>query len=530
MLYGLQEPSPNDAVEREKVRRAAADETLLIAVEQCSALSPFAGKAIWLAQLATWISEPSRGPALEAVIKSLREPTPRSDLELLRTFEALTIVADEAGLRDVAREVMQGLPNQDTVWELKLRLPSVWNFDLPPLEQLLIDLPSDERRLDALVRLDDGTSKDVLCDLLRAGLPSFRDVNLRAAGCAHLLRRIGSAVSEATVVDRMLSLALEADDSIAKTLLTWLPFAAGEQDMDRVYKAKAQLYLADSDPEHRARGLFSGVLYGLPANLAADLAHSGIEAIKEIEDEAVQAELLRLYVYSVPGGAIWEQDVTLGIADGITDQRLRALAYSACMFLSDVGHTAFKHGLELTDEWARAAVVFEWSTWAQTPPGFTVEQWARTRREAAYAVPQSQPRARYLAILAAESTGTDRDQFAEDALAAARTIVNPSGRAWAIHNLVCRRLIPQSQEAEAVAAAWEIRSPAARYRMLAKLSRFVDVGEMVRLLTRLADEVVHQADRIDFCELCDPPGLGMDFGFIDRYWTEYTPSTRLRES
>jgi hypothetical protein len=522
MLYGFQEPSPNDAVEREKVRRAAADETLLVAVEQCSALSPFAGKTIWLAQLATWISEPYRGPALEAVIKSLREPTPRSDLELLRTFEALTIVADETGLREAALEVMQGLPNEDTVWQLKLRLPSVWDFDLPPLEELLIDLPSDERRLDALVRLGDETSKDVLRDLLRGGLPSFRDVNLRAAGCAHLMRRIGSAANEVTVVDRMLSLALEVDDSSAKNLLTWLPFAAGEQYMDRVYKAKAQLYLANNDPEQRARGIFSGVLYGLPAELAADLAHSGIAAVKQIEDEAVQAELLRLYVYSVPGGAFWEQDVTLGIADGIRDQRLRALAYGACMFLSDVGLTAFQHGLALADEWARASIVFEWSTTAKTPPGFTAEQWALTRREAAYAVPQSQPRARYLAILAAETTGVERDQFAKDAHSAARTILSPSGRAWAIHNLVCRGLIPPSQEAEAVAAAWEIRSPLARYQMLAKLSRFVDVGEMVKLLRRIVDEIAYKTDQIDFCELCNPPGLGMDFGFIDRYWAEYT--------
>jgi len=512
MLYGLQEPSPNDAVEREKVRRAAADQTLLAAVEQCSALSRSAGKTIWLAQLATWISEPSRGPALEAVIKSLREPTPRSDLELLRTFEALTVIADEAGLRDVALEVIQGLPSEDTAWQLKLRLPSLWHFDLPPLERLLIDLPSDERRLDALARYDDGTPKDALCDLLRAGLPSFRDDNLRAAGCTQLLRRIGFVATEATVVDRMLTLASEADDSTAKELLNWLPFATGEEDNDRVCQAKTQLYLAANDPEQRARGIFSGVLFGLPDNLSADLAHSGIVAVKEIEDEAVQAELVRLYVYSVPGGALWEQDAILAIADGIKDQRLRALAYSACMFLSDVGQIAFQHGLSLTDEWARAAVMFEWSTSAQTPPGFTVEQWAKTRRDAAYSVRQSQPRARYFAILAAESAGAERDRFAEDAHATARTIANPSGRAWAIHNLVCRGLIPPSQETEAVAAAWEIRSPLARYRMLAKLSRFIDVGEMVTLLARLADDVVTQADQIDFCELSDS-GLGMDFGF-----------------
>jgi hypothetical protein len=510
------------SAEREKARRDAAGEVLLVRAGNAAKLPP-ADRAIWLAQIAAWIPQPSRAPVVEKAIEALLETVhmePPSNLQgLVRAFQVLAPIADQKPLRDAATEVMQKLPTADAIWDFKLRVTNLLNIDLPPLGRLILDLPNDNRRLDALTRWRFEVPQPLLLRLIDSGLDAFTDRDSRAAGCAELVRRLDFGALGESSVTRVLGVVAEATDSVtANNLLNWLQIAAPESMRSQVFRAKVDWNSAVTSAEDRARGMFSAISLGLGNDENAELSHRGLAAAASVQDEAVRATLLRDFVCSIPGCPIWEQDVALAIADGIEDERLRAMAYSYTLVLGSVRDLTLEHGLGLTDEWARASIIFEWQGWAPPPLGLDAPQWGRMRRDAVYAVSASHPRARYLTILAAEATDAARRRFAHDAQDAANAIANPSGRAWAIHNLVNEGLIPREEQSAAVMAGWEIRAPVTRFRMLAMLSRILGVRELVLLLERLVDAVVEEADQVDFASLCEPPGL--EFGFATDSWWE----------
>ena len=503
-----------------EARRDIAVTAVQDAIQPSEAIADSSKRALWLAQLCAWLPEGHRrhpGRAALSVLTSIDDA--RRAGVAARVLLMLFGLMRRQDLERARVAVRQSLQSSAARSEFDVAVAEVLDSPLPPMDQLLPALATDELRLQALRGMDWEPSSALIRRCLAEGLATFADADLRAAGCCELLRRMPHAESGAVLTtqetERIIELASEAADAqVANETFSWLRLAVGEADEPQIVAGMLRFNRGLLDAAQRARGMFGCIGLGHSDAVNGQFASEGLDALAAVPDEAVRTELIGTYVASIPGTPKWDLNRVLAFAAGVGDQRLRARVLNFAMVLGEIGRRALQAGLEIEDPWARAAVIFGWEGWRGTPTGFTRRQWARTRLKAAQAVPASAARARYLALVAKESKGARRHKITAEAWAAAEDVNNPQQRAQLFYVLAAEGLADRGEAVgQAVPAAWSITDPYRRYDALARIGHLLSPADFVELLRQILGDILENAERLDFLRLCEPPGLDLGIAY-----------------
>jgi hypothetical protein len=502
---------------REELCRALVRSDVLAAAGEASSFRLEEAKSLWLAQLAAWLPSEDRPPLVNEALRVLGGLEERIRLDT--TVAVLTILSglvQSAALHETAEAVAQHLPDRGARVLLRARVQWLYGKERPPVSQLL-EISDEASRLEALVGWAGEVSWSEAHRLIDQLVDSFTEPNFRAQALTAVIRGLrtwqqtdGLRQSDE---QKALAIALEGRDPVVvNEAFTWLELASSDRRRVEIRAARLTWNMSIGDPSVRAASLISAISLGVSDDDNANLALEALSAISRVQDGNLQAHLLKQYVGSIPGSPPWGVQQALLIARTIVDERLQARALGSLLLLGAVRQQALRHGLTLRDPWARASVVFEWASWSPPPRGYSRRTWQKVRVDAARAVENPEPHARYLALAALGAKGSARRQLASEAYEATLALTRPSARAYGVYALVNESLVPRTAVDDALRAGWDIPIGYGRYAALAKISRLLAPRRFAEVVREMLQDITVNANQINFRKLTEPPGL--DLGLV----------------